>query len=180
MVAYSYVKARKEDVEKLFDPTFFPPGFVVNLAEVLNEKCRIYVNSREGVFSRERVEGFDEYVEILNNYVVGIAVNPVEARTNLDIVVVYDDWGYLLPKGREVMIVEARGKGVYPLVEEGSRVSKGSRLFYVVTGKYEVRVIRSPVDGVLFVISELIPSEIQVYRAVIARVEDLVELKRIR
>ncbi len=179
MPAYTYVRASIEDVKRLYDPTYFPSGVVINLEEVLNEKRRIYVDLRNGKFSYNPIEGFEEYVEILNNYVVGIAIDPVEAMAKLDMAVIYGDKGYGIRKGTKVVLLEAKGKGVYPLINEGEEVSKGQRVFYVVTGKYEVRVIRSPCEGILLVISELIPSELQVFRAVLVSKHDVIGLERV-
>ena len=180
MPVYTYVKASQDDVIKLLEPTYFPTGLPPRVEEVLNPKAKLYVDRSRGLFSYSAIEGFEEFIEILSNYIVGVAIDPVEAVVKLDLVTVYNDHGYLLEKGKRVVIIEARGKGGYPLINEGSEVAKGDRVFYIVTGKHEVRVVRSPIDGVLLVISELIPSEIQVFRAVLVNRDELVMLKRVR
>ncbi|NPA96560.1 MAG: DUF2118 domain-containing protein [Crenarchaeota archaeon] len=179
MGAYTYVKASYRDIEKLYDPTYFPLALSNPLESVLNPNCRVYVDRSKKVFSYRRLNSCEEFTEILTNFVVGIAIDPIKAVANLDTLAVYGEYGYLLEKGKSTTVVEARGKSVYPLVKEGSKVAKGERLFYVVTGKHEVRVVRSPIDGVLFAISELIPSEVQVLRAVLVKEHELTMLKRV-
>lgn len=183
MPAYVYVRASREDVVRLNDVELYFPT-PMSLGDAINEKVKIYVDVERHLYDYEPFDTAAAYNEILSNYVVGVAVNPVTGLCNFDMVVVYrngeQERAYLVRAGTRVYIVEGRGHRVYPLVSEGSRIVEGSKLFYILTGKYEVRVVRSPRAGILLLYSELIPYEIQVLRAVMVDEDVLVKLERAR
>ena len=62
----------------------------------------------------------------------------------------------LVEAGTRVSLVEVAGRQVHLYCEEGDEVKRGERLASVITGKLEVRNVRSPDDGVVVLIGEFI------------------------
>ena len=67
--------------------------------------------------------------------------------------------GLYIRAGAEAYIIEAVGRRIHSLVSEGDRVVRGSRVAYIYTGKGEVRVLRSDVEGVVVYISQELGSK---------------------
>ncbi len=59
-----------------------------------------------------------------------------------------------LTKDDDIVAMPVEGREVYFIVSEGDEVSKDQRIGYIITGKGEVRTIRSPKDGVIFLLHE--------------------------
>lgn len=57
-------------------------------------------------------------------------------------------------EGAEVSLIEIEGRRIHPLVSEGDLVGRGDRVAYVVTGKGEVRAVRSRARGVVVYVAE--------------------------
>ena len=62
----------------------------------------------------------------------------------------------LVEAGVKVSLVEVAGRQVHLYCEEGDEVVEGERIASVITGKYEVRNVRSPDDGIVVLIGEFI------------------------
>jgi len=67
--------------------------------------------------------------------------------------------GLYVRGGSEAYILEAVGRRIHSLVSEGDEVVRGSRVAYIYTGKGEVRVLRSDVEGVVAYISHELGSK---------------------
>ncbi len=181
LTTYIYVRASRDEIAKIRDINLYFPT-PPDPSDVLNERVKVYIDTARRVYDYEPFEGSSEFVEMLSNYVVGVAIDPTTGTCNFDMAVLYSDRerGYLIRAGTRVYILEGRGYRVYPLIGEGCKIDRGAKVFYVLTGKREVRVVRSPRPGLVLIYSELIPCEIQVLRAVLVDENDLVELERLR
>ena len=60
----------------------------------------------------------------------------------------------LIEKNTPVSLVEIYGKRVRFLVAEGDKVLEDSKIAVIITGKFEIRNVRSPDRGVIVLISE--------------------------
>lgn len=66
----------------------------------------------------------------------------------------------------ELVVTELSGSEVFVSVKEGDRVKRGDKLGYVITGKREVRSLRSDVEGFVVLVYEVPtsrPSKILVF-----------------
>ncbi len=149
-----------EEVEALIERIDIGKRFFYDLRRAYNPSSAIYVDTNRLLYSRRPFEGARKFVEILYNLVPDTAVDLVEGKMVTDLVIVNPrkNIAMLIARGTNVYLFDAEGKRVYPLVDEGSTVRKGDRLFYVVTGKCEVRVVRSSVDGVVVYVGDIVPS----------------------
>ncbi len=147
-----------------------------DLNNFVNEKKRLCLDLERGEAYEDDCE--DPFVEIMYNVVPGLVVDLVEKRTATDLAIELGNEVLYLERGTELEIVEASGKRVCPLIKEGDGVEEGQRIFYIVTGKLEVRVVRSKTRGVAIYVGEVVPSELQRYVAVIvdgSRIRKLVK-----
>jgi len=153
-----------------------------DLESVVNAEKRVFVDEARGIYAYTPFSGSRPFVEIVPHALIGGVVDPVSGECAIDFVVEYldRDEALFVPRGSRASILEARGRRVYQLVEEGSEIEPGDKIFYVVTGKHEVRVVRSPVGGVLVHISELVPSKVQTLRAVVVPREQCRRLTKLR
>ncbi|MEM4849201.1 MAG: DUF2118 domain-containing protein, partial [Ignisphaera sp.] len=78
----------------------------------------------------------------------------------------------------DIEIVEVKGNRIFPIVDVGSTVRKGDKLCYIVSKKFEVRVIRSAVNGVVFYVGETHLGEVPELHIVIIGEENVVKLTR--
>ena len=157
-------------------------SFNYDFRDLVNPRKKIFVDERREVYSYEPFNDARPFIEIVPHSIVGGVIDPVSGVSAVTFVVEYSDRGeaVLVPRGVKTFIIEARGRRVYQLVEEGSEVFPGDKVFYIVTGKHEVRVVRSAVEGVLVHISELVPSKVQTLRAVVVPREQCRRLRRVR
>jgi len=66
--------------------------------------------------------------------------------------------------GEKVITLEVVGKEVYFMLEEGSHVKRGQRIAYVLTGKGELRAVKSPVNGFVLFYDEILGEKPYKYR----------------
>jgi len=177
-IAESEINDFRSRIEEFSQLVFYS----YDLQDLVNPRKRIYVDEQREVYSHEPFDGARPFIEIVPHTIIGGVIDPVSGVSAITFVVEYADRGeaVLVPRGTKTFIIEARGKRVYQLVEEGSEISPGDKVFYIVTGKYEVRVVRSAVGGVLVHISELVPSKVQTLRAVVVPREQCRRLRRLR
>ena len=153
---------------------------VVDVSKIVNEDKRLYIDALRGEFCEHDIEGFDEFVELMYNYVLGIVVNHINGEVLFDFVIENPrkNFTVFIPRGVKVVVIEARGKAVHSLVEEGDEVDEQTKVFYITTRKYEVRVVRTPVRGVVVHIGEVVQSIPQTLVMVIADVSSVRWLRR--
>ncbi len=63
--------------------------------------------------------------------------------------------GFLIEKNAQLCLQEIRGKFIYFLVGEGSQIKRGDVIAYHVTGKFEVRNVRSKCEGQIALIVDM-------------------------
>jgi len=76
-------------------------------------------------------------------------------------IIVYMPWKdkyYIVERGVRSALIEAKGYEVFFNIREGDKVKEKDKIGYVVSKKFEVRTIRSPVDGVIALISQDVTS----------------------
>ena len=110
-------------------------------------------------------------------------IDLIEAKTKATLIVVKDKpgassaQGFLVEKNTEVCLQQVSGDFVYFFTREGSTVKKYNTIAYIVTGKFEVRNVRSICEGLVALIIDM-PWEVprkalvvvtHVYRPVTAR-----------
>ncbi|MEM4695447.1 MAG: DUF2118 domain-containing protein, partial [Ignisphaera sp.] len=83
-----------------------------------------------------------------------------------------------ISKNTHIEIIEISGKHVYPLVDVGSNISRNSKLCYIVTKKYEVRSIKSDVDGIVIYVGEAFLGKEQTIYIIIVNEDKIHELTR--
>ena len=107
----------------------------------LNELPKITVNNRV-------------FIKVPCEYVRDKIVNYDEGKLMSDVVIHYPKLKlkYLISSESKVHFIEVVGKNVYVLVNEGEKVKSLNKIAYIVTGKREVRVVRSPFSGVIIFI----------------------------
>ncbi len=140
----------------------------IPLSEYIVSENRLYVDMNNYRYCPNPIEGFEPFREVMYNNLVDIAIDIEKGVTKTDIVVdPRRDKLMLVLRDTPLSIVEAQGKRVYPLFREGDKVSINDKLFYIVTGKYEVRVVRSNTNGVVLYVSEVVPRTPQTFIMVI-------------
>lgn len=85
---------------------------------------------------------------------------------------------YMIDRNVSVEVVKIQGKHVFPLVDIGHAVFEGSKLCYVVTKKYEVRVVKSAHRGVVFYVGETFPEKGPTTHIIIVGEDDVIKLTR--
>ncbi len=124
----------------------------------------------------------EEFIEIVYervlDYIIDIGMNKVV----LDLAIYSPNRNILLyiKAGSKVEIIEVMGKKVYPLVSEGDSISFGDKLFYIVTNKNEVRVIKSYVKGIVVFLGEVFSNGIQREVMAVIKEGEVHELTRCR
>ncbi|HDD25762.1 MAG TPA: DUF2118 domain-containing protein [Acidilobales archaeon] len=103
--------------------------------------------------SRVSVGGV-EFVKVPCDYVRDYAIDLVNGKVTKDLMVYYPSRNarFLVPKDTDIKLVEVVGKQVFPLISEGVEVKARDKIAYIVTGKSEVRVVRSPADAMVIFI----------------------------
>jgi len=153
---------------------------VIDVSKIVNESKRLYIDTLKGEFCEHYLEGFEEFIELMYNYVLGLVIDHVNGEVLFDFVIENPRKSVtvLIPRGVKVVVIEARGKAVHSLVEEGDEVSEQAKVFYIITRKYEVRVVRTPVRGVVVHIGEIVQSIPQTLVMVIADASSIRWLRR--
>ncbi|HID80217.1 MAG TPA: DUF2118 domain-containing protein [Ignisphaera sp.] len=153
---------------------------IIDVSKVINENKRLYIDTSRGEFCEHGLEGFEEFIEIMYNYVLGLIIDPVNGEVLFDFVIENPrkKVTVFVPRGVKVVVIEARGKAVHSLVEEGDEVVEQTKVFYITTRKYEVRVVRTPVRGVVVHIGEIVQSIPQTLVMVIADANSVRWLRR--
>ncbi|MCS7384261.1 MAG: DUF2118 domain-containing protein [archaeon GB-1867-097] len=72
-----------------------------------------------------------------------------------DACIISDNMAIFLYKGEKILLVEVSGRKVVPLVKLGEKISSGSKLAMIFTGKREVRYYRSDTSGIVFYYSQI-------------------------
>jgi len=152
----------------------------VDVSKVVNGNKRLYIDILKGEFCEHDLEGFDEFIELMYNYVIGLIIDHVNGEVLFDFVIENPrkNVTVFIPCGAKVLVIEARGKAVHSLVEEGDEVNEQTKVFYIITRKYEVRVVRTPVRGVVVHIGEIVQSVPQTLIMVIADASSVRWLRR--
>jgi hypothetical protein len=168
-------KARviKRDPAKALDPHF--------LNILLNEKTKIYIDLKLGIFCRSPMKSYDEeFIELLYEGVIDYVIDIESRKILIDLAIYCPNKDLLLyiKSGNAIEIIEAQGKKVHSLVFEGDKIDFGDKLFYVVTNKNEVHVVKSHVKGTVLFIGEVFSNGIQNEVMVIVEEEKIYELSR--
>lgn len=72
-------------------------------------------------------------------------------------------------EGEEVAIIEVEGTEIFLSRDEGESVSKWEKIGYIVTGKGESRTIKTPVEGKILFIHEVLGEKAYRYRIFIKK-----------
>lgn len=144
-------------METTRDMYAFPEVFVEDRGSnkyiiLLNDEYQLTSNPEKVSKSEKR------YGHILYENIVDEAVDLVEPRITRGFIVIPHYTGedsmkaYIVEKNVKPCLIEV--KGVYPhiLVEEMDEIDEKDKIAYVITGKNEVRVIRSPCRGVVVLV----------------------------
>jgi len=154
----------------LFPRAYVPEDEVpFEKAEYLDRRNRVWVDRDRLLLSETPCRGWAVFSEVLYNRLVDVALDLIGGVFITDVVIFAPSTpSYLfIKRGTEVGIVEASGASVIPLVREGETVEEGNRVFYVITRKKEVRVIRARRRGVVVYVSDIVPSVPTKYLALI-------------
>ena len=177
-----YVKKSMIDIlrTRLEEPEVIEFYGFIDLKGVLNENSKIYVNETLLEYCDFELPDFEEYIEIIYDKAIGLAIDPIENKTVVDVIIANPQKNkfVLVKRNTDVIVIEARGRKVHALVREGDVVKENSRVFYIITKKYEVRVIRSPIKGIVMYIGEIVPSIPQRFVMVIVSEHSIRELKQ--
>ncbi len=74
-----------------------------------------------------------------------------------------------IKKGEEVAIIEVEGTEIFLSKDEGEGVGKWEKIGYIVTGKGESRTIKTPVEGKILFIQEVLGEKASRYRIFIKK-----------
>lgn len=108
-------------------------------------------------FSTTELEGFSRYIEVVDASILNLVVDHEKKILRCGLAVLKPEYHevLLVDKHKPIEILDVKGLRVFPLIDVGRKVFEGSKLCYIVTKKYEVRVFRSPFTGVVFYIGEV-------------------------
>ena len=70
-------------------------------------------------------------------------------------------------EGDEVVILEIVGKRIFIVSEECTRVKQNQKIAYILTGKGELRTVRSPVNGYILLYNEILGEKVERYQVFI-------------
>ncbi len=124
------------------NPYAYPKAFVKD--EPSEDRAKI--EQGKVILGREGDYGKVIYEELLEKVV---DLEQGIAKRDFIVVLPNEDEALFVAKGTRLLLYELRGRGVYPAVKEGDEIKPRDSLGYVVTGKYEVRHIRSDTEGVV-------------------------------
>ncbi|MEM0371237.1 MAG: DUF2118 domain-containing protein [Ignisphaera sp.] len=152
----------------------------LNLDTYINEDRYIYVSEDSASFCNNQYDGYEKYVEIVYEKVMGSVIDFYDKRIVCDIAILIPKQNRVLhiSKNTHIEIIEISGKHVYPLVDVGSNISRNSKLCYIVTKKYEVRSIKSDVDGIVIYVGEAFLGKEQTIYIIIVNEDKIHELTR--
>jgi len=148
---------------------------------LLNEKSKIYIDLTLGIFCCNPMKSNDEeFIEVLYEKVIDYVIDIESRKIFIDLAVYCPNKDLLLyiKSGNTIEIIEVQGKKIHSLVFEGDKVNFGDKLFYVVTNKNEVHVVKSHVKGIVLFIGEVFSNGIQNEVMVVAEEEKIYELSR--
>ncbi len=101
-------------------------------------------------------EEYDEiYGHIIYENVLDLVLDLIKPEITRELIVIKEFTGkdemkaLLIPKGIKPCLIEIKGASPYVFYNEGDEIKEGDKLAYVVTRKGEVRVIRSPCEGIV-------------------------------
>jgi len=145
-----------------YEKNFVTLGFVKS-EETINHTTgrKIYVNRTTNTYSWKYCENCEIFIEVIYDYLHLYTVDSLNNIVIRDFAVIFPKRrkGFLITKGTKVLIIEARGYRVLPLVREGENVKNNQKIAYIITKKREVRTIRCPANGLIIYISSP-PNEI--------------------
>lgn len=151
-----------------------------NLHSLINEKQFIYIDVNNKLFYNSPKNNLRKFVEVVYERAIEFVFN-LETRkvscATATLKPVHKEALYV-DSNTDVEIIEVKGNHVFPLIDVGSTVRKGDKLCYAVSRKFEVRVIRSTVRGVVFYVGETYLGEIPALYIVIVGEENVVKLAR--
>uniref|UniRef100_A0A7C4BAV7 DUF2118 domain-containing protein n=1 Tax=Ignisphaera aggregans TaxID=334771 RepID=A0A7C4BAV7_9CREN len=127
--------------------------------EFVNFNSRLCVDLNRLCFSQtDTCENGRIFVEVIYERMPEMVIDVEEGVLKSDIVIhnPATDQVLYVAKNSRVFLVEASGKGIYPLVTEGESVSSNKKIFYVVTNKFEVRAISAGVSGVVIYVGDVV------------------------
>jgi len=153
---------------------------VLDLQQYVNTKNVIYVDVDREIFYTNPVEGLKKFVEIVYESAVPLIFDLENKKILCRSVVTIPNTNKALMVNNNVTveIIEVRGRKMFPLVGIGHIVNEDSKLCYVVTKKFEVRVIKSPCKGIIFYIGEVFSRNEKILFIVIVGEENVIELTR--
>ncbi|MEL9939791.1 MAG: DUF2118 domain-containing protein [Ignisphaera sp.] len=152
-----------------------------NLLRYVNPTSRIYINSKRRCFDDKPLQGGDkQLVEIVYEALPELAIDVEKGivKTSFAIYLPENDQLLYVDTATKAFIIEASGKNVYPLVSEGKVVSEHEKIFYVVTNKFEVRVIRAEVRGIVVYIGDALDSETSKMILIIVGEDNVITVSR--
>ena len=82
----------------------------------------------------------------------------------------------IIPSGASLILLEVEGSSIHFLKDEGDKVGRREKIMLVLTGKREVRVVKSPREGFIISVFTLSHSHPEKYLVVIVGVDDACEL----
>jgi len=166
--AYIPASALPEALKRLSIYAELTEGVIPNIVESINENKKLWLLEPKNCFVERKTDEGVEFVELLYDKVPGVAVDLTSGLVLFDLMIIVGPKGFLMKAGSRVNIVEVSGYRVFAAVREGDTVAQNDRIAYVLTGKGNVRTIRSPYNGVVVYVGEIIPSTVQRYIILIA------------
>jgi len=176
--AYIPASALPEALKRLSIYAELTEGVIPNIVESINENKRLWLLEPKSCFIERRADYGVEFVELLYDKVPGVAVDLTSGLVLFDLIIRIGSKGFLMKAGSRVNVVEVSGYRVFVIVREGDAVAQNDRIAYVLTGKGNVRIIRSPYNGVVVYVGEIIPSTVQRYIILIAGEGDAINVDR--
>jgi hypothetical protein len=130
-----------------------------SIKELVNFKSKLCIDRDHMCFSEMNLcRSGKSFVEVVYERIPELILDAERGTLKSDIAIyspVVDQVLYV-PSNTRVFLVEASGRSIYPLVSEGENVSNDRKLFYVVTNKFEVRVVRAGVSGVVIYVGDVV------------------------
>lgn len=140
----------------------------------------MYVDVKRRLFSSTPHDNFKRFVELVYERAPDLVFD-LEKKTLLCNCITLKhghDEALFIGRGSPIEIIEIKGSKTFPLVDVGSYVHRKDKICYVVTRKQEVRVIKSPVDGIVFYIGEVFSEIGQALYIIIVGEDNVIKLTR--
>lgn len=155
-------------------------GLAQDIYNHINEKHFIYIDSDQKLFYVHPKHGSRKFIEITYESIIAIAFDLEKKKSVCATAVLKHGlrWALMIEKGIDVEVIEVRGKQLFTLIDIGQVVYEGSQLCYIVTKKYEVRVVKCPVKGVVFYIGEVFSKEGRTLYIIIVGEDNVTKLAR--